>query len=63
MAETLKAIAEFIGAVGFPAFVACVMMWQVWHMHEANHAEMNRIAAELAALRELVRLLVGELQG
>jgi len=63
MSEELKAVADFIGSVGFPAFVACVMMWQVWHMHKENHAAMDRIAAEIAALKELVRLLVGELQG
>lgn len=54
MASTLKAISDFIQAVGFPAFVAVVLLYQVDHMHKENARIMRELAHELARLRRMV---------
>lgn len=54
MAATMRVVSDFIQAVGFPAFVAVVLLYQVNGMHKEN-ARINRsIAHELARLREVI---------
>lgn len=54
LAPTLKAISDFIGAVGFPAFVAVVLLYQVHGMHKENSKTMRHLAHELAQLRKMI---------
>ncbi len=63
MPAELKALGDFIGAVGFPAFVACVLLWQFFHMHKENHAAIDRMAAAIETLAAEVRKLGRRRQG
>ena len=54
MAPTLKVISDFIGAVGFPAFVAVLLLFEIRTMHRENAALLRSLAKELAQLRAAV---------
>ena len=55
---TLKDWGEFIDHVGFPAFVAIVLLYVVIHMHRENHETFKGFTAELARLRELLEVFL-----
>jgi hypothetical protein len=57
-AATLKDWEEFIDHVGFPAFVAIVLLYVVMHMHRENHDIFRGFTAELARLRELLEVFL-----
>ena len=57
--ETLKPLGDFISQVGFPVFVAIVLMWQFWKMHRENTAAMAKLTLALDNLTQLVKVLTG----
>ena len=42
MIPDLKPIADFISQVGFPIFVAVVLLWQVFAMDRKNRAALEK---------------------
>ena len=51
-------LATFISQVGFPIFVACVLLYQTYHMHSENNATLVKLTAEIAALRDELHRVV-----
>ena len=47
---SLKDLGDFIAQVGFPVFVACVLLFQVIHMHRENHESIDRLAERVQEL-------------
>jgi hypothetical protein len=56
----LKAVADFIGAVGFPVFVAVVMMWTTWGLHRENRADLHELASAMKDICEVLHTLVNQ---
>ena len=55
MAATLDAIANFILKVGFPTFVAVVLLYNQREMHRANVKLIRRLAEEVGRMRKAMR--------
>lgn len=55
MATMLDAISNFILKVGFPTFVAVVLLYNQREMHRANLKLIRRLAEEVAKMRKTMR--------
>lgn len=55
MSQTLDAIANFILKVGFPTFVAVVLLYNQREMHRANLKLIRRLAQDIAKMRRAMR--------
>jgi Tfp pilus assembly protein PilN len=51
MAAELQLLEDFIKSVGFPIFVAVLLLFRVDSMHKDNMHTNRQLARELAALR------------
>lgn len=49
-----KTIAEFIQAQGFPIFVSCWLLIQLFAMHDANATMIKELTVELRLLRATI---------
>ncbi len=58
MPEDLDAVARFISAVGFPAFVAVIMLLIFVRMHLMNVRVLMDLNETIQELRDLVLALV-----
>jgi len=50
----LQALSSFVTTVGFPVFVACVLLYQVYVMHVANIKAVAALTQEVALLRQFL---------
>jgi hypothetical protein len=57
MGGALQSFATFINQVGFPAFVALLLILEVRQMHRDNTSTMRRLAQELAGIRAILAKL------
>ena len=55
--ESIPAWARLVPDLGFPVFVACVLLFQVLHMHAENHQMINKLADEVARMRQSLESL------
>lgn len=53
---SLKDLGDFIAQVGFPCFVAVVLLFQVLHMHRENHETMDKLADQVKELLVILKL-------
>lgn len=54
----LKPLGEFIQAIGFPAAVALILLYQVFKMDSANRATLDKQNDLLGHIKEAVDLLL-----
>lgn len=54
----LKSIADFIQAVGFPASVAIVLLYQVFAMDKANRTVLEKQNQALETIIEALNLIL-----
>jgi hypothetical protein len=55
----LSEIGAFIAEVGFPIFVALVLMYTVVYMHRENRRDLGNATADLAEIKRLLKAMAG----
>ena len=55
-------LTKFISDVGFPIFVAVVLMYVLYHMHQENHRTLDELARRIGELQAEVYRLVETLE-
>ncbi len=54
----MNEVAAFISQVGFPIFVACVLLYQTYNLDRENHRSIEELSRSIAELRDQVHGLV-----